>query len=77
MIVIQPDKNAYKKQLQLTSKNLLMKEHLYKNYKDLNDWIMHIGQSQKQGNSVKALIFISAEALQYLYLLQIIINQVL
>lgn len=26
---------------------------LYKNYKDLNDWMVHIGQSQKQGLQVK------------------------
>jgi CHC2-type zinc finger protein/Toprim domain-containing protein len=26
---------------------------LYKNYKDLNDWIMHIGQSQKQNLQAK------------------------
>ena len=26
---------------------------LYKNYKDLNDWTMHIGQSPKQSISIK------------------------
>ena len=26
---------------------------LYSNYKDLNDWIMHIGQTQKQGLQIK------------------------
>src|SRR6266542_2239715 len=30
---------------------------LYKDYKDLNDWMMHIGQQQKTRASVKTIIF--------------------
>jgi len=26
---------------------------LYKNYKDLNDWIMHFGQARKQAQQLK------------------------
>jgi len=39
---------------------------LYKDYKDLNDWMMHIGQQQKTRASVKTIIFLSLAASLYL-----------
>jgi hypothetical protein len=50
--VIQQDKNAYKKHWQLKEK-FIDERGLYKNYKDLNDWIMHFGQTQKQAQQLK------------------------
>ncbi len=36
------------KALEIDKQKFIDERQLYKNYKDLNDWIMHIGQSQKQ-----------------------------
>ena len=36
------------KALEIDSRKFVDERQLYKNYKDLNDWIMHISQSQKQ-----------------------------
>ena len=41
------------KAVAIDSEKFIDERALYKNYKDLNDWIMHIGQSQKQGNYLK------------------------
>lgn len=30
---------------------------LYKNYKDMNDWAVHIGQSPKQSMNIKQFLF--------------------
>ena len=61
------------KALEIDKQKFIDERHLYKNYKDLNDWIMHIGQSQKQVGSDKAIIFLSTlETVQYYSLLQII-----
>jgi hypothetical protein len=39
---------------QAIDKNSFIDERaLYKNYKDLNDWMVHLGQSQKQGLQIK------------------------
>src|SRR6478736_3360625 len=35
------------KAVQTDNRKFIDESHLYKNYKDLNDWMMHIGQSQK------------------------------
>ena len=35
------------KALEIDEQKFVDERALYKNYKDLNDWMMHIGQSQK------------------------------
>lgn len=37
----------------IDKENFIDESALYKNYEDLNDWIMHIGLSQKQGACLK------------------------
>lgn len=37
----------------IDKKNFIDERALYKNYKDLNDWMVHLGQSQKQSLQVK------------------------
>ncbi len=41
------------KALAIDKQSFIDERGLYKNYKDLNDWMVHIGQSQKQGLQVK------------------------
>jgi hypothetical protein len=41
------------KALAIDKEKFIDETHLYKNYKDLNDWIMHMGQTQKQGWQIK------------------------
>ena len=41
------------KALEIDKQKFVDERHLYKNYKDLNDWIMQIGQSQKQSIQLK------------------------
>ncbi len=41
------------KALEIDSQKFNDERHLYKSYKDLNDWMMHIGQSQKQSPQIK------------------------
>lgn len=41
------------KALEIDKQKFIDERHLYKNYKDLNDWTMHIGQSQKQSLQLK------------------------
>jgi Toprim-like/CHC2 zinc finger len=41
------------KALAIDSEKFKDERHLYQNYKDLNDWIMHIGHPQKQGLQIK------------------------
>ena len=41
------------KALEIDKQKFIDERHLYKNYKDLNDWIMHIGQLQKQSAQPK------------------------
>jgi len=41
------------KVLEIDKQKFIDERQLYKNYKDLNDWIMHIGQSQKQPLQLK------------------------
>jgi hypothetical protein len=41
------------KALAIDKQKFIDESHLYKNYKDLNDWMMHIGQSQKQSLQLK------------------------
>ena len=41
------------KALEIDKQKFIDERHLYKNYKDLNDWMMHIGQSQKQSIQLK------------------------
>jgi hypothetical protein len=39
------------KALAIDKEKFVDERALYKNYKDLNDWIMHFGQTPKQHNS--------------------------
>ena len=41
------------KALETDNRKFIDERHLYKNYKDLNDWIMHMGQAQKQAACLK------------------------
>jgi hypothetical protein len=41
------------KALEIDKQKFIDERHLYKNYKDLNDWIMQFGQSQKQSLQLK------------------------
>lgn len=41
------------KALEIDKEKFIDKRGLYKSYKDLNDWMMHIGQSQKQTLQLK------------------------
>jgi hypothetical protein len=41
------------KALEIDNQKFVDERQVYKNYKDLNDWIMHIGQSQKQSIQLK------------------------
>src|SRR5205085_4221783 len=41
------------KALAIDKEKFIDERELYKNYKDLNDWMMHIGQSQKQSLQLK------------------------
>ena len=41
------------KALEINNQKFIDERQLYKNYKDLNDWIMHVGQSQKQPLQLK------------------------
>lgn len=41
------------KALEIDKQKFVDERDLYKNYKDLNDWMMHIGQSQKQSMQIK------------------------
>ncbi len=40
--------NCTQKALAIDKQKFNDERHLYQNYKDLNDWVMHIGRSQKQ-----------------------------
>lgn len=37
----------------IDKESFIDERQLYKNYKDLNDWMVHIGQTQKQGLQIK------------------------
>ena len=41
------------KALAIDSEKFKNERHLYQNYKDLNDWIIHFGQTQKQAQQLK------------------------
>jgi len=41
------------KALDMDSKKFVDESILYKNYKDLNDWIVNMGKAQKQVNYMK------------------------
>ncbi len=41
------------KALALDRQKFIDERQVYKNYKDLNDWMMHIGQPQKQSVQLK------------------------
>ena len=45
--------NCIQKALVIDKQKFIDERQLYKNYKDLNDWMMHIGQSQKQSMQIK------------------------
>ena len=45
--------NCIQKALEIDKQKFIDEKHLYKNYKDLNDWMMHIGQSQKHSLQLK------------------------
>ena len=45
--------NCIQKALAIDKQKFIDERQLYKNYKDLNDWMMHIGQSQKQSMQIK------------------------
>ena len=45
--------NCTQKAIAIDNQKFIDERQLYKNYKDLNDWMMHIGQSQKQSMQIK------------------------
>ena len=50
------------KALEIDKQKFIDESHLYKNYKDLNDYIMHIGQTQKQSLAEAMSLFSSSVA---------------
>jgi len=45
--------NCIRKAQEIDSLKFIDESRLYENYKDLNDWVMHIGQPQKQSACLK------------------------
>src|SRR6266498_1236535 len=58
--------NCTQKAISIDKEKFIDERHLYKNYKDLNDWVMHIGRTQKQGLQINRYFSFISYTLLYL-----------